>query len=338
MWFDDGTIVLRAEDTIFRVYGGQLSRYSPVLKKIFLEQPRNPGPGGLYTSRYEDYMLAFLLAIFDIESCMEMKTLHRWNADSFASVLRLSTKYEVKVLLHQVLSALSETFHWSFPRFKKSAFYTLNQEDVFAGELFALANVVRETHATLVLPHLLYLCCRMGSGNILEGGLAGPSGRRVKLNSENTMSVLIGQRFLNNNVTAECIKKLRDHEVLPGHVNCVLRRKRNCRNNMIILMLGASSSPPVPGDFHDLLLQSPDHYSRTVDEASACISCAKVGRRGDGEVNIWSSLLGNSATGIWYSGGRIGGRELNGEEKNREDEEDIIHSPKNFDAIVAATT
>ena len=35
MWFPDGTVVLRAEHTLFRVYGGILSRASPIFKDMF---------------------------------------------------------------------------------------------------------------------------------------------------------------------------------------------------------------------------------------------------------------------------------------------------------------
>ena len=35
LWFDDGSVVLVAEGTAFRVHASILSRYSPVLKKVF---------------------------------------------------------------------------------------------------------------------------------------------------------------------------------------------------------------------------------------------------------------------------------------------------------------
>ena len=42
VWFDDGNCVLQAEDTLFRVYTGVLSKYSSFFKTLFaLPQPPN---------------------------------------------------------------------------------------------------------------------------------------------------------------------------------------------------------------------------------------------------------------------------------------------------------
>jgi hypothetical protein len=35
LWFSDGSVVLRAEDTLFRVYSGILAQSSPVFKDMF---------------------------------------------------------------------------------------------------------------------------------------------------------------------------------------------------------------------------------------------------------------------------------------------------------------
>lgn len=40
LWFEDGSVVLATSDTLFRVYRGTLSRYSPVFRDLFsLPQP-----------------------------------------------------------------------------------------------------------------------------------------------------------------------------------------------------------------------------------------------------------------------------------------------------------
>ena len=42
LWFEDGNVVLRAEDTYFKVYEGILSRESPVFVDMF-SLPHPPG-------------------------------------------------------------------------------------------------------------------------------------------------------------------------------------------------------------------------------------------------------------------------------------------------------
>ena len=73
LWFEDGTVVLRAEDTIFRVYRGVLCRQSSVFKDLF-EVPQ-PANGECYEGCPLVHMEAtpaedlrdILLAIHDVE-------------------------------------------------------------------------------------------------------------------------------------------------------------------------------------------------------------------------------------------------------------------------------
>ena len=73
LWFEDGTIVLQAETTLFRVYSGILARHSPFFKNLFtLPQPSD-------AEKYEEIPLVqlagdsaqdvhdFLLALHDVE-------------------------------------------------------------------------------------------------------------------------------------------------------------------------------------------------------------------------------------------------------------------------------
>ncbi|EKM55151.1 uncharacterized protein PHACADRAFT_255576 [Phanerochaete carnosa HHB-10118-sp] len=42
LWFEDGTIILQAENILFRVYTGILTRHSPFFKNLFtLPQPED---------------------------------------------------------------------------------------------------------------------------------------------------------------------------------------------------------------------------------------------------------------------------------------------------------
>ena len=73
LWFADGNVVLRAEDTLFKVYQGLLSRESEVFRTMFsLPQPAESSdtyegtPLVVLQDSAED-IERFLLTIFDYE-------------------------------------------------------------------------------------------------------------------------------------------------------------------------------------------------------------------------------------------------------------------------------
>ena len=84
LWFNDGTIVLQAGNTLFRVYSGILARHSPFFENLFtLPQPQD-------AETYEGCPLVqlvgdsaedvhdFLLALHDFE-CVVNAVMHHRN-------------------------------------------------------------------------------------------------------------------------------------------------------------------------------------------------------------------------------------------------------------------
>lgn len=73
VWFEDGTVVLQADNTVFRVYAGLLSRHSAYFNDLF------SAPRPANTDSYEGCLLIimrgdssaavrnFLLAMLDVE-------------------------------------------------------------------------------------------------------------------------------------------------------------------------------------------------------------------------------------------------------------------------------
>lgn len=80
LWFEDGTVVLQAQTTLFRVYTGILARHSPFFKSLFtLPQPAD---GDQYDGCPLVHLAGdnaqdahdFLLALHDIE-CAQLNCL-----------------------------------------------------------------------------------------------------------------------------------------------------------------------------------------------------------------------------------------------------------------------
>ncbi|GJE90736.1 hypothetical protein PsYK624_068800 [Phanerochaete sordida] len=112
VWFEDGTVVLQADRTLFRVYAGVLSRHSAFFSDLFAA----PRPSDVET--YEGCLLVgmqgdnpedvrnFLLAMLDIE---HFETLIS-DPCAAVAILKLSEKYDAYKLRRRVIAALAPLF------------------------------------------------------------------------------------------------------------------------------------------------------------------------------------------------------------------------------------
>ncbi|KAJ7110798.1 hypothetical protein C8R43DRAFT_1079255 [Mycena crocata] len=110
IWFDDGNIVIQAENTQFRVYKGALSRASTVLKEAIDYIGEGKGVEWcplLFLSDSAAEMAYVLRAIFDRWSYPESEPL---PFDIVAAFLRLGRKYEIKPLFDNALARLASAF------------------------------------------------------------------------------------------------------------------------------------------------------------------------------------------------------------------------------------
>ncbi|KAH8103818.1 hypothetical protein BXZ70DRAFT_665594 [Cristinia sonorae] len=176
LWFPDGTVILRAEETHFRVYSGILSLHSPIFRDLFtLPQPLDD----------EVYDGCPVVSLQDgAEELGEfLKVLHRWsylsnlfrdnNVPALLCVLRMSTKYDVTKLRESAIDALRchypqdflkrlsssppSTFPFLFPTSRAGASLAISA-----------ANVARESNATILLPGALLACCSINPSSLIE--------------------------------------------------------------------------------------------------------------------------------------------------------------------------
>ncbi|KAJ7936780.1 hypothetical protein B0H13DRAFT_1542622, partial [Mycena leptocephala] len=125
-WFEDGTIILRVENTLYRVYRGLLSARSTVFHDTFsMPQPRamkeqNDKDLSIPENQLEiDSFSVVQLHDKEKDFTRFLKALHQFGTYKTApvsglaelgSVLRLSDKYDVAVLRNSMISILCDLY------------------------------------------------------------------------------------------------------------------------------------------------------------------------------------------------------------------------------------
>ncbi|KAI0365821.1 hypothetical protein BV20DRAFT_953482 [Pilatotrama ljubarskyi] len=174
-WFEDGTVVLLAGRTRFRVYRGLLAAQSEVLRDILSSSSPSAGeefqgcPVVRLTDSPEDLrrLLRALLPVFFPESHIDVL-----NFDQLSAVLRLAHKYRIADVLRQAIAALKGCFFPAWEDYLKAEerdhvelpCYT-KVEDVHAIPAIHLARLVG---CPEILPYAFYRCCRL-RGRIVDG-------------------------------------------------------------------------------------------------------------------------------------------------------------------------
>ncbi|KAI0087554.1 hypothetical protein BDY19DRAFT_994870 [Irpex rosettiformis] len=198
IWFSDGNIVLRAEQTLFRVYRGILCRASPIFRDMLHighSQSCNPA------DTYEECPLVVMAG----DSAVDMRTFLRTLHDSsifqmklpsvdeipqIVSVLRLSTKYDVSYLRRPAIEVLQAWYPTALSNFEALGSNT----SLGLSHHIMVANVARQAFASVLLPSALLLCATKARDSYeLYDGISRTDGLHVELLPENKRSIFIGR-------------------------------------------------------------------------------------------------------------------------------------------------
>ncbi|KAJ7128809.1 hypothetical protein C8R43DRAFT_1027223 [Mycena crocata] len=163
VWFDDGTVVLQAEATLFRVYRGVLAAQSPIFRDTFtipqpVEQDMYDGYPQLIVHDTADDLKIFLLALHDAGYFMNSPV---DGIKTLSSLLKLATKYEVGHLRTRMIFILARLYPssrtpllWVLDRGSPSGYTRRGGDD------FIALNLATEYHVAWILPNIYYACCR----------------------------------------------------------------------------------------------------------------------------------------------------------------------------------
>lgn len=252
LWFEDGTIVLQAENTLFRVYSGILARHSPFFKNLFtLPQPSD-------AEKYEGISLVqlagdsaqdvhdFLLALHDVDYPQSLLD----DAFFLGALLQLSAKYEVSSLRNRVVRILDPLFPTTLLGYdnlmdKKRQPTALTIPFSSTSQLVVLASTLSKAAPSL-LPFLLLRLLRVAAAQedfaFVIDGVEGRGEKRIFLEPD-VQRALINGRFAlaklakvtvlprifePSNCYEECnrerIKYIAKHAKADGHLDPLARR------------------------------------------------------------------------------------------------------------------
>jgi len=202
LWFLDGSVILRAENTLFRVHISQLSRHSAFFRDLFsLPQPlrgirrrslsvsssKNVLDGGLlegcpvvYLHDTAEDVGNLLTALYDGPS---FGNNDQEDFRMVSGILRLSTKYlcdslRAKALAHLSISWPSDLKSWDAR--EDAARYEMDSEHVAnIGHIYptpiAVINLAREIDAPSLLPSAFYDLSRYSYAQIFDASDEGPA-------------------------------------------------------------------------------------------------------------------------------------------------------------------
>ena len=187
LWFEDGNLILRAEDSLFRIYSGILSARSSVFRDMFAFPPPAEGNAKMdecpivevYDSA-ED-MTYFLQAILDSRysfvhdnlPCLILPPSYFEPPPSathlpvIAGVLRLSTKYDVQYLRIRAMQHLLTTYPTTLADWKERD--TKRTVPAIDNTPFAVLLLAREFDLPWLLPSVMYCICSHPIEKTLDG-------------------------------------------------------------------------------------------------------------------------------------------------------------------------
>ncbi|EKM52527.1 uncharacterized protein PHACADRAFT_126407 [Phanerochaete carnosa HHB-10118-sp] len=207
LWFPDGSIMLRAGNTLFKVYSGMLGQASPVFKDMLSLPQSTPSEDEMY----EDLLVVrmpdsaadlkpFLKAIHDgcvdpPNSYFDVGDLKVQDIPMVVSVLRLSTKYHVSFLRKRATEALLRWYPSNLDDYSPIGQSERPLQDHSRHVL--VANAARETDVLVLLPAALLLCSATANTRVLYDGLE-TNGEHYTLVDANRRAVFFGRLRLSH--------------------------------------------------------------------------------------------------------------------------------------------
>ncbi|KAJ6509171.1 hypothetical protein C8R47DRAFT_1208369 [Mycena vitilis] len=225
LWFDDGNLIVQAEDRQFRVYRGVLAARSPIFQDMLsFPQPSDSElVEGCPLVRLPDSALevtAFLRAIFDSDFFEAHPCPTR--IEFVVGILRLSHKYEVNYLRRRALIHLSSGFSTELseaPENDVASSWGLTSDLPGVGPFIAIIGLAREVDALWVLPNAFYHladACSTGPGVLACIQPASFNGRYAQLSDQDQTTFVNGYCAQINTGPSDVTRFLHEPVTIPG--------------------------------------------------------------------------------------------------------------------------
>jgi len=284
LWFDDGSIVLQAETTQFRVHRSVLSTNSEIFRDMFaVPQPTVgdeviEGCSIVHLSDSAEDWTYVLNALYDSRRCYVNS-----GAQPFAVVaafLRLGSKYEIPQLRSEAVKRLSIEYPSKLDKWDAMILTPWGEIQSHRGIHFSVINLAQEVGLTSILPAAFYSACEInGFGQILEG-VCGDDDRLVILSAENQKVCMRGWGSLVHTQHDQTFKWL---ATADNTLFQACRTREKCNNTRMKV-------------FHNTFRCGPVCYAlaswQAGDEAGLCGTCVAVSKKmhDAGRTIIWNYL------------------------------------------------
>ncbi|KAF8577281.1 hypothetical protein K439DRAFT_564641 [Ramaria rubella] len=160
IYFEDGNIVLIAQNTAFRVHRGHLARHSEVFRGLLeaaLHSPSTELFDSCHIVRLSDKSEDFveLLRVF-----YDLTQLSKCGMKLLFVLVRLSSKY----FIHSIRTATLEVLDNSYP----STLEKWNPNGVELAECLEVIEIAHELHADCLLPSAYYNLCSFPANDVTQ--------------------------------------------------------------------------------------------------------------------------------------------------------------------------
>ncbi|KDR71583.1 hypothetical protein GALMADRAFT_143845 [Galerina marginata CBS 339.88] len=221
IWYDDGSIVLEAEKTQFRVHRSVLSKYSKFFKDLFtVPQPEGEllvdgCPVVRMSDSAEDWE-SLLIAIYSGPQLYN--SVKSYPLKLLIAMLRLGNKYDFEELRDHALARIklelpSKLSDWD-------ALFQVEPEvpgEFFtAGIEFDLVNIAEELGIRSILPMAYHLCIRDQTLDAIFNGCKRPDGTLAELSPSTRYILLRGKGALVRATLDETFIWIMNNEFIPS--------------------------------------------------------------------------------------------------------------------------
>ncbi|KAI0648600.1 hypothetical protein C8Q79DRAFT_903734 [Trametes meyenii] len=178
-WFEDGSVVIVAEDTGFRVHRSLLARVSSVFQDTFsIPQPpdahAHQGVPALELQDSAHDMKCLLYAIYDGRKYLGDMEPHIPFVILSAHI-RLGHKYDIPEIVDQAVGRLETYFTTDLETWAHNEHISLDSHlpfdfsDRMIADVFETVNLARLIERPTLLPAALYFCCQQEPDDLLLG-------------------------------------------------------------------------------------------------------------------------------------------------------------------------
>ncbi|KAH8101938.1 hypothetical protein BXZ70DRAFT_1063939 [Cristinia sonorae] len=204
IWFEDGNVILVAENTAFRAHKSILSRNSKVFNEMFASPQSADGetfdgcPVVQMTDTKQEisFLLSVLCYVPDNNGVISFPESLPFAA--VTSMLQLGSKYAVEPVRQDAIRRLKAVFAADLDTFEDRSYCITTDQDmdldfvkVELRDAIAVVDLAQSFDLPMLLPLALYLCAQLDPKTLIFG-FTDVNGKTWSLSSDNIYRVLLG--------------------------------------------------------------------------------------------------------------------------------------------------